>query len=103
MFQDCLMQTMSKPYTEEVLEKHGTGQEYIIRTFSQDVDDDELVWHRDKSSRHIHILRGNGWQLQMDDKLPEELKIGSDYYIHKMTYHRIIKGENDLVVRIENI
>ena len=92
-----------KPYTEQVLEQHGTGLNYIVRTFSDNVAEEELVWHRDKSNRQIHILGGNGWQLQFDDKLPEELTVGHDYYIPKMTYHRVIKGEKDLIIRIENI
>ena len=92
-----------KPYTEQVLEQHGTGRNYIVRTFSSDVAEEELVWHRDRTSRTVHILKGQGWKLQFDDKLPEELVIGRDYYIHKMVYHRVIKGENDLIVRIENI
>ena len=75
----------------------------LSRTFSSDVAEEELVWHRDRTNRRIHILGGQGWQLQFDDKLPEELMIGSDYYIQKMTYHRVIKGENDLIIRIENI
>ena len=86
-----------KPYTEQVLEQHGTGRPYIVRTFSSDVAEEELVCHRDRTNRRIHILGGQGWQL------PEELMIGSDYYIQKMTYHRVIKGENDLIIRIENI
>ena len=75
----------------------------FIRTFEEDVPEEELVWHRDRTNRRIHILGGQGWQLQFDDKLPEELMIGRDYYIQKMTYHRVIKGENDLIIRIENI
>ena len=62
----------------------------FIRTFEEDVPEEELVWHRDRTNRRIHILGGQGWQLQFDDKLPEELMIGSDYYIQKMTYHRVI-------------
>ena len=92
-----------KPYTEQVLEQHGTGLNYIVRTFSDNVAEEELVWHRDKSNRQIHILGGDGWQLQFEDKLPEELTVGQDYYIPKMTYHRVIKGEKDLIIRIGNI
>ena len=92
-----------KPYTEVLAEQHGTGKEFIYRTFSVEIEDSELVWHRDKSNRKLHVLNSNGWKLQMEDQLPVELVTGRDYYIHKMTYHRVIKGNNDLVVRIENI
>ena len=92
-----------KPYKEEVIEQQGTGREFIYRTFDVSVDDSELVWHRDLKNRCVHVLSGKGWQLQMDDKLQVNLMIGKDYYITKNTYHRVIKGEPNLVIRIENI
>jgi hypothetical protein len=49
----------------------------------------------------VHVLSGNGWKLQKDDELPEELIMGKDYYIRREQYHRLIKGENPLIVRIE--
>ena len=54
-----------------------------------------------KKTRTVHVLSGKGWKLQKDDELPIELEVGKDYYILKMQYHRILKGENPLVVRIE--
>ena len=94
---------MTRPYTEKVLEQEGTGRHYVIREFSEDVDGEELVWHRDRQNRKVHILVSNGWKLQMEDRLPIPLETGKEYYIGKNTYHRVIKGEGNLVVRIENI
>jgi len=37
--------------------------------------------------------------VQKEDKLPVELKVGGDYSILKMEYHRLIKGDGDLVIR----
>ena len=91
---------MTKPY-EEIVEQHGTGTKFVIRTFDESVDSNELVWHRDRESRQVHVLSGRGWELQHDDALPIELNIGEDYYIPEMTYHRLIKGEDNLVVRIK--
>ena len=95
------IQAMTEPYTEEILEQHGTGVKFKIRTFSEGVDMDELVWHRDREHRTIHVLEGVGWKLQHDDKLPIELEMGRDYYIPKMSYHRVIKGLKRLVLRIQ--
>ncbi len=95
------IQAMTEPYTEEILEQHGTGVKFKIRTFSEGVDMDELVWHRDREHRTIHVLEGEGWKLQHDDKLPMELEVGKDYYIPKMSYHRVIKGLKRLVLRIQ--
>tara|TARA_B100001939_G_scaffold246727_1_gene213861 strand:+ start:3332 stop:3616 length:285 start_codon:yes stop_codon:yes gene_type:complete len=94
---------MSKPYIDKPFEQEGTGQKYLIRTFDENLKESELVWHRDLQNRNIHVLDGKGWKLQMDDKLPTELKIGKEYYIAKMSYHRLIKGENNLILRIKEI
>ncbi len=47
------------------------------------------------------MVSGDGWQLQMDNKLPEELREGKTYRIPKMEYHRVIKGTNKLVLKIK--
>lgn len=92
--------SMTKPYREEVRDQHGTGIKYVIRTFENSVLDNELVWHRDRDSRIVSVLNGSGWELQHDDELPIQLNQGEEYYIPKMTYHRLIKGQGNLVVRI---
>jgi hypothetical protein len=94
---------MTKPYTEEIFLQEGTNRKYIIRKFDTNVEDDELVWHTDKQNRTVTVLQGINWQLQMDDTLPKELEVGKQYFITKGKYHRLIKGKNNLVVRIENI
>jgi hypothetical protein len=91
---------MTKPYREEVRDQHGTGIKYVIRTFENSVLDNELVWHRDRDSRMVSVLNGSGWELQHDDELPIQLNQVVEYYIPKMTYHRLIKGKDNLVVRI---
>lgn len=92
-----------KPYTEYKEQRHGTNEMYIYRTFPIDRADEELVWHRDTNSRIVHILSGEGWQFQVDDNLPEELKVGKDVYIPRGMYHRLLKGTSDLVIRIKEI
>lgn len=94
---------MTKPYTEEILEQHGTGETYILRTFHEDVDDEELVWHRDRRTRKITPLVTNDWSLQFDDRPPFKLQPGVEVVIIKETYHRLIKGDGKLVVRIKEI
>jgi quercetin dioxygenase-like cupin family protein len=71
-----------------------------IRTFSKDVDPMELVWHQDKEDRHIEVLDGEGWQFQRDNELPLELKEGDRIFIPQHQVHRVIKGENDLKIKI---
>ena len=83
------------PYSE-VLE-----EDYIIREFSGDVNESELVWHRDKKTRKVTILQGEGWKIQMDNSLPETLEEGREYHIPKMEYHRLIKGTGNLLIQIK--
>jgi hypothetical protein len=74
------------------------------RVFKVEVDDDELVWHRDEEDRTVTIKGGSGWQFQHDDQLPYALCIGDVINIPAMTFHRIIKtkvAKEDLVVEIE--
>ena len=94
---------MTRPYTDEKLEKHGTKETYICRTFEEDLEDRVLIWHRDEDTRRVTVLAGSGWELQLDDELPKPLIVGKNYAIPKMKYHRVIKGEGNLIVRIENI
>ena len=84
-----------KPYSE-VLEN-----DYIIREFSSDINESELIWHRDKKTRKVTILQGEGWKIQMDNSLPETLEEGREYHIPKMEYHRLIKGTGNLLIQIK--
>jgi quercetin dioxygenase-like cupin family protein len=83
------------PYTED--KEDG----YIIREFDSNISNEELVWHRDKKNRVVEIIEGSGWRLQMDNKLPIELKEGMVIEIPKETYHRIGRGNTKLVIKIK--
>ena len=72
-----------------------------VRTFDSNVNSSELVWHRDREDRTVKVLEGNGWMFQYDDSLPFELKQGDEFFIEKMTYHRLLKGTTQLRVLIE--
>jgi len=78
----------------------GMETNLFLREFEEDVNDSELIWHRDKSDREVTVLSGYNWKLQMDDELPEELKHGRVYHINKMVYHRLIKGSGKLLLKI---
>ena len=72
-----------------------------VRTFDTSVNSSELVWHRDREDRIVKVLEGKDWYFQFDDQLPFELKYGDQFFIEKMTYHRLIKGSTNLKVLIE--
>lgn len=73
----------------------------ILRTFSSNVESDELKWHYDLKDRKVQVVRGDNWELQMENQLPEKLSPLKEYFIPKGVYHRVIKGDNDLIVIIE--
>jgi hypothetical protein len=85
----------NKPYNEQF--KDG----FYYRTFSCDLDNDELVWHRDKEDRIVEVLEESDWKFQMDNELP--IKLEGQIFIPKNTYHRVIKGTKDLNIRIKKI
>ena len=85
------------PYQEEV------NDSIITRVFKENVESDELVWHRDRNDRTVEILESDGWYFQFEDQLPTEMKKGDVLNIPKESYHRIIKGSNDLIVKIYEI
>jgi len=83
------------PYTETVY------KDAKYRTFDQNIDELELVWHRDLEDRTVTVLEGNGWYFQLENELPVELTPGVTIFIPKMEYHRVIKGPSDLKIKIQ--
>ena len=71
-----------------------------IRTFSKDVDPMSLIWHEDQEDRVVEILTGNGWKFQFDEDLPFEMVTGDRIDIPKGFLHRVIKGKNNLKIKI---
>lgn len=70
---------------------------YLIREFSQEAPSFEYVWHRDKEDRIIEVIGKTDWKFQLDNSLPQEI---NRIFIPKETYHRLIKGSNNLKLKI---
>ena len=88
-------QVVVNPYTQKQISPNT-----ILREFSESVESEELVWHRDRKDRYVEIIEGTGWKLQMDNQLPQALNEGDIVYIPANTYHRIHKGDSKLIVKI---
>ena len=71
-----------------------------IRTFSKDVDPLSLLWHSDREDRMIEVLEGEGWKVQLDNRLPLVLTKGDRIFINEGDVHRIHKGTTDLKIKI---
>ena len=93
---DQTSQVTGRPYSE--IKEEG----YTIREFSQDTPSFEFVWHRDKEDRYVQATHDTNWQFQLDNELPQRLS-ETKLFIPKETYHRLIKGKGDLIVKIYKI
>lgn len=85
---------MVKPYDDVVL------GDVKIRTFEENVDDAELVWHRDHNDRIVEVLEGCGWSIQFDNMLPERIDVGKRFEVKAYEYHRLLKGSGRLTLKI---
>jgi len=89
-----------KPF--EDFEKSAYDYDNVFtRVFKEDVEKDQLIWHKDKKSRVVKVIYGTGWKLQMDNDLPFELEVGQNYHINKEEFHRLHKGNSDLKLEIK--
>ena len=83
-----------KPYKDEI--KEG----FVERVFSEDIDEIELMWHRDGEDREVEVIGKSDWMIQMDNELPKVLE--GKIHIPEGVYHRVIKGSGDLKIKIKN-
>jgi hypothetical protein len=82
-----------KPYTDlEVTDS------YIIREFTKNIDPIELMWHRDDEDRTLEIIGETDWQIQLDNSLP--ILLEGNIFIPRHEWHRVIKGQKNLLVKI---
>jgi hypothetical protein len=73
------------------------------RLFKENINNGELKWHFDKQDRKVKVVKSNNWMLQMDNDIPKPLKEGQTIFIPKGVYHRVIKGQGDLIVKIKEL
>ena len=72
----------------------------LLREFSNTHVSSDQMWHRDKEDRTIIVVESGGWSFQKDNQLPVLLKEGDKLTIQKEEWHRVIKGDGKLVVKI---
>ena len=84
---------MSLPFQETKL-----GNNVFIREFNHETDSGEFMWHRDREDRLIKSIGKTDWLIQIDNELPKE--INEEVFIPMGVYHRLIKGTNDLKIKL---
>jgi hypothetical protein len=58
---------MKQPFEELI----GTYDK-SVRVFSSDIDEEDLVWHRDREDRLLQIVgEMSDWQIQLENQLPQ--------------------------------
>jgi len=72
-----------------------------VRHFSIEEPEEYFVWHRDHEDRKITVMEGENWKFQYDNQLPVNLNKGDIIHVNKNEYHRIIKGDSNLILKIE--
>lgn len=88
---------MDKPFTEHLQDG------YHIRTFSSDLNESELKWHWDEEDRIVICEHETDWEFQMDDELPIRIERNTPILIPNGSYHRIIKGNGNLTVKVKKL
>jgi hypothetical protein len=85
---------MKYPFDQKIVENK------LIRTFRPDVEEEELKWHQDLRDRKVTVIEDGGWHFQMEDCLPNKLSVAEQIFIPKFVWHRVIKGNGNLIVEI---
>ena len=84
---------MINPYSETKISNIT-----YTRLFSENINDSELVWHRDAEDRLLKVLDGgDNWLIQLDNELPKPI---DNTYIKKDVYHRLLKGNGYVVLEL---
>ena len=83
----------SFPYNEIIISENSS-----LRGFTNRVDPEELKWHFDEEDRIIELIEETDWLFQFDDELP--LSLNSPIFIPQHKIHRVIKGTNNLKIKI---
>ena len=82
-----------KPYSDT-----ESTENLVIREFGQNLDPDELLWHRDQETRIVESLDPTDWQVQLENSLP--VSLNNKVVIPNLEWHRLIKGTGKLRVKI---
>ena len=88
---------MNLPFSEKI------NNGFYIRTFSSDLNENELKWHFDEEDRIVICENDTDWLFQFDNELPITINKNEPIVIQKNIYHRIIKGTNNLKLKIKKL
>jgi len=87
---------MKLPFIEIKISKN-----VFIREFLNETDSVEFTWHRDREDRIIEPIGETNWLIQIDNQLPK--KIEGEIFIPMGIYHRTIKGDGNLKIKLTKL
>lgn len=82
-----------KPYIDNNIDTN-----VVIREFDANLDSGELIWHRDNEDRVVEVIGETDWMFQRDNELP--IRMEGKIEIPKHQWHRVIKGNGKLLLKI---
>lgn len=89
--------SLKKWQSENLPFKEQETNEGMIRIFESNIDESKLMWHRDNQDRIVESIGDTNWMIQFDNELPKRI---DKVFIPKGIYHRLIKGDGDLRIKI---
>jgi hypothetical protein len=95
-FQETKLSDNQLPFIEEIKDTIES-----IRIFRSDVDEESLMWHRDREDRIIESIEPTDWKIQIDNELPKVIE--GKVLIPMGVYHRLIKGNGDLKIKLNKL
>ena len=81
-------------------ETHITGTS-SLRVFSTDLDQTDLVWHRDPETRIIEAVGDTDWKVQLEGGLPQSLTVPVTVPVGE--WHRLVKGAGEVTLKITKL
>tara|TARA_R110000850_G_scaffold142337_3_gene264405 strand:+ start:1513 stop:1785 length:273 start_codon:yes stop_codon:yes gene_type:complete len=76
------------------------AENVFLRYFDHNILSEELIWHQDQEDRTIEIIQSNDWYFQRDEEVPFKLVEGMKFSIKKLDYHRLLRGKDDLIIKV---
>jgi hypothetical protein len=83
-----------------IFQEKKIKENIYVRKFSNNLNESELQWHIDLEDRVIIPIHATDWMLQIDNKLPKNIILNKSIFIESKTWHRLIKGSDDLYLLI---
>jgi hypothetical protein len=88
---------MELPFKENIIDG------FNVRTFSEEINEEDLKWHWDNEDRIVVCEYDTDWLFQMDNRLPVKIEKNKPIFIPEGEYHRIIKGTGNLTVKVKKL